>query len=33
MTPPGPAIPDDIVAATQQRYTEVFERITGKVWR
>jgi phosphoribosylaminoimidazole-succinocarboxamide synthase len=31
-TPPGPAVPDEIVAATRQRYTEVFERITGETW-
>ncbi|MFK0250721.1 phosphoribosylaminoimidazolesuccinocarboxamide synthase [Amycolatopsis azurea] len=31
-TPPGPAIPDEIVEATRQRYTEVYERITGKTW-
>ncbi|HET9073258.1 MAG TPA: phosphoribosylaminoimidazolesuccinocarboxamide synthase [Solirubrobacteraceae bacterium] len=27
--PPAPAIPDDIVAKTQARYREAFERITG----
>ncbi|MCW2859668.1 MAG: Phosphoribosylaminoimidazole-succinocarboxamide synthase [Actinoallomurus sp.] len=32
-TPPGPPIPDDVVAATQARYTEVYERITGSSWR
>jgi phosphoribosylaminoimidazole-succinocarboxamide synthase len=32
-TPPGPAVPDEIVAATRQRYTEVFERITGETWK
>ncbi|HEX3781000.1 MAG TPA: phosphoribosylaminoimidazolesuccinocarboxamide synthase [Pseudonocardiaceae bacterium] len=31
-TPPGPTVPDDIVQATRQRYTEVFERITGQSW-
>lgn len=31
-TPPGPAIPDDVVEATRQRYTEVYERITGLTW-
>jgi len=31
-TPPGPAIPDEIVEATRERYTEVYERITGKTW-
>ncbi len=28
-TPPGPALPDEIVAGTRQRYVEAFERITG----
>jgi phosphoribosylaminoimidazole-succinocarboxamide synthase len=28
--PPGPAIPDDIVAATQTRYHEAYTRLTGK---
>ena len=32
-TPPGPPIPDDIVAATRARYIEVYERITGSPWR
>jgi phosphoribosylaminoimidazole-succinocarboxamide synthase len=27
--PPGPIIPDEIVAETRRRYTEVYERITG----
>jgi phosphoribosylaminoimidazole-succinocarboxamide synthase len=31
-TPPGPPIPDDIVAATRARYIEVYERITGQRW-
>ncbi len=31
-TPPGPEIPADIVEATRQRYTEVYERITGRTW-
>jgi phosphoribosylaminoimidazole-succinocarboxamide synthase len=31
-TPPGPEIPEDVVAATQARYTEVYERITGSSW-
>jgi phosphoribosylaminoimidazole-succinocarboxamide synthase len=26
---PGPAVPDDVVAGTRQRYVEAFERITG----
>ena len=28
-TDPGPALPDDVVAGTQARYVEAFERITG----
>ncbi|MEU6642506.1 phosphoribosylaminoimidazolesuccinocarboxamide synthase [Saccharomonospora sp. NPDC046836] len=32
-TPPGPAVPPDIVAATRARYTEVYERITGTTWQ
>ncbi|WP_410620038.1 phosphoribosylaminoimidazolesuccinocarboxamide synthase [Amycolatopsis sp. cmx-8-4] len=31
-TPPGPEIPADIVEQTRLRYTEVYERITGKTW-
>lgn len=31
-TPPGPEIPDDVVAATRARYIEVYERITGSRW-
>jgi len=31
--PPGPEIPDDVVAATRARYIEVFERITGTRWQ
>ena len=27
--PPGPAIPDDLVAATQARYQELYARLTG----
>jgi phosphoribosylaminoimidazole-succinocarboxamide synthase len=32
-TPPAPEVPDEIVEATQQRYAEVYERITGDKWR
>ncbi len=28
-TPPGPALPDEVVAGTRARYVEAFERITG----
>ena len=28
-TPPGPELPDDVVAGTRSRYVEAFERITG----
>ncbi|HEX6444223.1 MAG TPA: phosphoribosylaminoimidazolesuccinocarboxamide synthase [Streptosporangiales bacterium] len=31
-TAPGPDIPPEIVAATQQRYAEVYARITGEQW-
>lgn len=30
--PPGPAIPDEVVAETRRRYIEVYERITGHTW-
>ena len=28
-TPPGPELPDDVVAGTRARYVEAFERMTG----
>ena len=28
-TPPGPDLPDDVVAGTRKRYVEAFERLTG----
>jgi phosphoribosylaminoimidazole-succinocarboxamide synthase len=28
-TPPGPELPDDVVAGTRERYVEAFERLTG----
>jgi len=28
-TPPGPELPDDVVAGTRERYVQAFERITG----
>jgi phosphoribosylaminoimidazole-succinocarboxamide synthase len=31
-TPPGPAVPDEIVAKTRARYIEVYERLTGQSW-
>jgi phosphoribosylaminoimidazole-succinocarboxamide synthase len=31
--PPAPELPDEVVAATQARYTEVYERITGTPWQ
>lgn len=31
-TLPGPVIPDEIVQATRERYTEVYERVTGNRW-
>lgn len=32
-TPPGPAIPADVVEATRARYIEVYERLTGRRWK
>jgi phosphoribosylaminoimidazole-succinocarboxamide synthase len=32
-TAPGPAIPQDIVEATQARYVDVHERLTGLPWK
>ncbi len=29
-TPPPPALPDDVVAATSARYVEAYERVTGR---
>ena len=31
--PPAPEIPPEIVAATQARYVEAYERLTGQTWR
>ncbi|KHF45616.1 phosphoribosylaminoimidazole-succinocarboxamide synthase [Saccharomonospora viridis] len=31
-TPPGPAVPPDVVEATRQRYIDVYERLTGHTW-
>ncbi|TDD39004.1 phosphoribosylaminoimidazolesuccinocarboxamide synthase [Actinomadura sp. KC06] len=31
-TPPGPAIPQDVVEATRARYIEVYERLTDRRW-
>ena len=31
-TDPGPAIPDEVVEATRNRYIEVYERLTGSNW-
>jgi phosphoribosylaminoimidazole-succinocarboxamide synthase len=28
-TPPGPELPDEVVAGTRARYIEAFERLTG----
>jgi phosphoribosylaminoimidazole-succinocarboxamide synthase len=27
--PPGPGLPDDVVAGTRERYIDAFERLTG----
>ncbi len=32
-TPPGPPIPEEIVAATRARYVYVYERLTGTPWK
>lgn len=32
-TEPGPAMPDEVVAAVLQRYVDVYERITGEAWQ
>jgi len=32
-TDPGPAIPDEVVEATRDRYIEVYERLTGDTWK
>jgi phosphoribosylaminoimidazole-succinocarboxamide synthase len=29
---PGPAVPDEVVAATRARYVEVYQRLTGLPW-
>jgi phosphoribosylaminoimidazole-succinocarboxamide synthase len=29
-TPPGPELPDDVVANTRAKYVEAYERITGR---
>jgi phosphoribosylaminoimidazole-succinocarboxamide synthase len=31
-TPPGPMLPDDVVAGTRQRYVEAYEKLTGKTF-
>ena len=31
-SPPGPVLPDSVVAATRARYVEADERLTGRVW-
>ncbi|RFS87223.1 phosphoribosylaminoimidazolesuccinocarboxamide synthase [Actinomadura spongiicola] len=31
-TPPGPAIPQEVVDATRARYIDVYERLTGTPW-
>jgi phosphoribosylaminoimidazole-succinocarboxamide synthase len=32
-TAPGPEIPPDVVAATQERYAEAYRRLTGTPWQ
>ena len=31
-TPPGPELPEEVVAATRARYVAAYERITGRRW-
>jgi phosphoribosylaminoimidazole-succinocarboxamide synthase len=31
-TPPGPALPAEVVEATRSRYIEVYQRLTGREW-
>ena len=31
-TPPGPALPDEVVSRTREKYVEAFERLTGRVF-
>ncbi|MEP6695409.1 MAG: phosphoribosylaminoimidazolesuccinocarboxamide synthase [Pseudonocardiales bacterium] len=31
-SPPGPELPDDVVAAVRSRYVEAYERLTGLPW-
>ncbi|MCD0452537.1 phosphoribosylaminoimidazolesuccinocarboxamide synthase [Actinocorallia sp. API 0066] len=31
-TAPGPAIPQDVVTATRDRYIDVYQRLTGRTW-
>ena len=31
-SPPAPALPDDVVAGTRQRYVEAYERVTGSAF-
>jgi phosphoribosylaminoimidazole-succinocarboxamide synthase len=30
--PPAPALPDEVIAGTRQRYVTAFERLTGRSW-
>jgi phosphoribosylaminoimidazole-succinocarboxamide synthase len=30
--PPGPAVPDEVVAVTRDRYLEAYQRLTGRAW-
>ncbi|WP_197320867.1 phosphoribosylaminoimidazolesuccinocarboxamide synthase [Saccharomonospora sp. NB11] len=32
-TPPGPAVPPDVVEVTRSRYIDVYERLTGRTWQ
>ncbi|HUH16910.1 MAG TPA: phosphoribosylaminoimidazolesuccinocarboxamide synthase, partial [Methylomirabilota bacterium] len=30
--PPAPALPDEVIAGTRQRYVAAYERLTGRAW-
>jgi phosphoribosylaminoimidazole-succinocarboxamide synthase len=31
--PPAPALPDDVIEGTRERYVTAFERLSGQAWR
>jgi len=32
-TPPGPSLPDEVVAETARKYREIYQRLTGEAWK